>query len=149
MNIKEKVLRFLETDCRYSAKNIADAIDVTEQEVADVIASCIDDGTILGYVSAMIEIKVQPEKGEGFDSVARKICAFEEVVSVFLMSGGFDLTVMLEGKSMREVALFVVEKLAVIDGVTGTATHFVLNKYKDKGIIFDEKEKDTRVMMEF
>ena len=81
MNIKEKVLRFLETDCRYSAKNIADAIDVTEQEVADVIASCIDDGTILGYkalinwdktdrdyVSAMIEIKVQPEKGEGFDS---------------------------------------------------------------------------------
>jgi len=65
------------------------------------------------------------------------------------MSGGFDLTVMLEGKSMREVALFVVEKLAVIDGVTGTATHFVLNKYKDKGIIFDEKEKDTRVMMEF
>ena len=85
MNIKEKVLRFLETDCRYSAKNIADAIDVTEQEVADVIAGCIDDGTILGYkalinwdkterdyVSAMIEIKVQPEKGEGFDSVARK-----------------------------------------------------------------------------
>jgi DNA-binding Lrp family transcriptional regulator len=95
------------------------------------------------------KIKVQPEKGEGFDSVARKICALEEVVSVFLMSGGFDLTVMLEGKSMREVALFVVEKLAVIDGVTGTATHFVLNEYKDKGIIFDEKEKDTRVMMEF
>ena len=90
-----------------------------------------------------------PRSYTALDSVARKICAFEEVVSVFLMSGGFDLTVMLEGKSMREVALFVVEKLAVIDGVTGTATHFVLNKYKDKGIIFDEKEKDTRVMMEF
>ncbi len=162
MEIKEKVLRFLETDCRYTAKNIADAIDVTEQQIADVIAACIDDGTILGYkalinwdktdrdyVSAMIEIKVQPEKGEGFDSVARKICSFEEVVSVCLMSGGFDLMVMLEGKSMREVALFVVEKLAVIDGVTGTATHFVLNKYKDKGIIFDAKEKDTRVMTEF
>ena len=160
--LREKVLRFLENDCRFTAKNIADALDVTEQEVADVIASCIDDGTILGYkalinwdkterdyVSAMIEIKVQPEKGEGFDSVARKICAFDEVVSVFLMSGGFDLAVMLEGKSMREVALFVVEKLAVIDGVTGTATHFVLNKYKDKGIIFGEREKDTRVMTEF
>jgi len=161
-NIKERVLRFLESDCRYTAKNIADALNTTEEAVAAVIASCIDDGTILGYkalinwdktdrdyVSAMIEIKVQPEKGEGFDSVARRICAFEEVVSVFLMSGGFDLAVMIEGKSMREVALFVVEKLAVIDGVTGTATHFVLNKYKDKGIIFDEREKDTRVMTEF
>ncbi len=161
-NLKEKVLRFLEDDCRFSAKNISDALGITEQQVADIIAECIDDGTILAYkalinwdktereyVSAMIEIKVQPEKGEGFDTVARHICAFEEVVSVFLMSGGFDLAVMLEGKSMREVALFVVEKLAVIDGVTGTATHFVLNKYKDKGVIFGEREKDTRVMTEF
>lgn len=161
-NLKEKVLRFLEDDCRFSAKNISDALGINEQQVADIIAECIDDGTILAYkalinwdktereyVSAMIEIKVQPEKGEGFDTVARHICAFEEVVSVFLMSGGFDLAVMLEGKSMREVALFVVEKLAVIDGVTGTATHFVLNKYKDKGVIFGEREKDTRVMTEF
>ena len=111
--MKEKELCFLEEDCRFSAKNISDALGATEQQVADVIAECIDDGTILGYkalinwdktereyVSAMIEIKVQPEKGEGFDSVARHICAFEEVVSVFLMSGGFDLAVMLEGKSM-------------------------------------------------
>ena len=160
--LTEKVLRFLENDCRYTVKNIADALSVEEQTVADIIASCIDDGTILGYkalinwdntdrdcVSAMIEIRVQPEKGEGFDSIARKICAFDEVVSCYLMSGGFDLAVMLEGKSMRQVALFVVEKLAVIDGVTGTATHFVLNRYKDKGIIFGETEKDTRIMTEF
>ena len=160
-DIKQKVLRFLEEDCRYTSKNIADALNVSEDEVAKIIASCIDDGTILAYkalvnwdktdreyVSAIIEIKVQPEKGEGFDSVARQICAFEEVSSVYLMSGGFDLAAVIEGSSMREVALFVVEKLAVIDGVTGTATHFVLNRYKDKGVIFAGGEADDRQMTE-
>ena len=134
---------------------------MTVEEVDKIIENYENEGVILGYkalinwdktpreyVSAIIEIKVQPIKGEGFTQVARQICAFPEVVSCYLMSGGFDLAVILEGKSMKEVAMFVFEKLSVIDGVTGTATHFVLNKYKDKELIFEAQEKDDRQMVE-
>ncbi len=161
MDIKQQVLHLLEENSRYTAKNIAAAIGTEEKTVADIIAACEADGTLMGYkalvdwsrtdreyVSAMIEINVRPTKGEGFDSVAQTICAFDEVSSVYLMSGGFDLMVMMEGRSMRDIALFVFEKLAVIDGVSGTATHFVLNKYKDKGIICGEPEKDDRQMFD-
>ena len=134
---------------------------MTVEEVDKIIEDYENEGVILGYkalinwdktpieyVSAIIEIKVQPIKGEGFTQVARQICAFPEVVSCYLMSGGFDLAVILEGKSMKEVAMFFFEKLSVIDGVTGTATHFVLNKYKDKELIFEAQEKDDRQMVE-
>lgn len=157
MKKNEKILKYLEQNAHFTAKNIADALNMDVAEVEKIIEAYEQDGTILAYkalinwdktprdyVSAIIEIKVQPQKGEGFDAVAKQICAFPEVVSLYLMSGGFDLAVTIEGKSMREVALFVVEKLAVIDGVTGTATHFVLNKYKDKDVIFDKTEKDER-----
>ena len=159
MNIKEKVLRFLETDCRYSAKNIADAIDVTEQEVADVIAGCIDDGTILGYkalinwdkterefVTALIEVKVTPQRGNGFDKIAERIYSLEEVKAVYLMSGGFDLTVIIEAKSLKDIAFFVSDKLSPINAVTSTATHFVLKKYKDHGIILENEEEEFKRM---
>lgn len=157
MDKHEKILRLLEENSRYTPKNIADAVGMTEAEVKASIEEDERSGVILGYkalinwdktprdyVSAIIEIKVQPIKGEGFAQVARQICAFPEVVSLYLMSGGFDLAAILEGKSMREVAMFVYEKLSVIDGVTGTATHFVLNKYKDKQLVFESPEKDDR-----
>lgn len=161
MDNKEKVLRYLEQNAKYTAKNIADAINAEESEVAAIIKECEADKTILGYkaiidwdksdrelVAAIIEIKVLPQKGEGFDSVAKKICAFPEVVSLFLMSGGFDLAATIEGKTMKEVARFVFDKLAVIDGVTATATHFVLNKYKDEGMVFDAAEEDLRLLLD-
>lgn len=160
MELKEKVLKYLEEDAHLSAKNVADAIGAKEADVAEIIAACEADGTILGYktlinwdktdreyVSALIEIKVQPVKGEGFDSVAEYICSFPEVVSVQLMSGGFDLAVVIEGKTMKDVARFVFDKLAVIDGVTATSTHFVLNKYKDKNTVFSAADEDGRVLM--
>ena len=161
MDKNEKILRLLEENAHFTHKNIADAVGLTEAEVDKIIEDYEEQGVILGYkalinwdktsreyVSAIIEIKVQPIKGEGFTQVARQICAFPEVVSCYLMSGGFDLAVTLEGKSMKEVAMFVFEKLSVIEGVTGTATHFVLNKYKDKELIFETQEKDDRQMME-
>ena len=161
MDNKERVLRYLELNSKYTARNIADAMSIDESEVRAIIEECEKDGTILGYkglinwdktsrefVSAFIEIKVQPQKGEGFDAVAEKICAFDEVVSVHLMSGGFDLAVTIEGRTMKDVAKFVFDKLAIIDGVTATSTHFVLNKYKDKNVIFDTTEEDTRELLE-
>ena len=157
MEHKERILKYLEENAKYTPKNIADALGISEQEVTDVIRECEADGTILGYktminwdktereyVSALIEIKVLPVKGEGFDSVAEYICSFPEVVSVSLMSGGFDLAVLIEGKTMKEVAYFVAQKLAPIEDVISTATHFVLRKYKDKGIVYGAPEKDER-----
>ena len=99
-------------------------------------------------VSALIEVKVVPQRGEGFDRVASRIYQYKEVDSVYLMSGGFDLMVLLEGKTLKEVALFVAQKLAVMEAVSATATHFVLKKYKDKGVIFtDEPDEDKRTML--
>jgi len=95
-------------------------------------------------VTALIEVKVTPQRGEGFDKVAERIYNFEQVRACYLMSGGFDLTVIVEGKTMKEVAMFVSEKLAVQEYVLSCSTHFVLKKYKDHGTIFKEKEFDDR-----
>jgi DNA-binding Lrp family transcriptional regulator len=95
-------------------------------------------------VTALIEVKVTPQRGQGFDKVVERIYRFQEVKACYLMSGGFDLTVIVEGKTMKEVALFVAEKLAPLESVLSTATHFVLKKYKDEGIAFEEREKDDR-----
>lgn len=161
MSDREKILQYLEQDARLSPKNIADALDLEEQTVAQIIAGAEADGTIRGYhalinwdktdrecTRAVIEIRIQIRHGEGFESVARSICSFPEVQDVCLMSGGYDLMVVVEGKSLRDVARFVGEKLAVIDGVTGTATHFVLTKYKDKGVRLDTFEEDHRLISE-
>ena len=95
-------------------------------------------------VTALIEVKVTPQMGEGFDKIAERIYKYPEVKDCYLMSGGFDLTVIVEGKSMKEVALFVAEKLAPLDSVLSTSTHFVLKKYKDKGTIFEKGPQDDR-----
>ena len=102
------------------------------------------DKTSKESVTALIEVKITPQKGMGFDEIARQIYSHHQVESVYLMSGGFDLCLIVEGHTMRDVAYFVAEKLATIDGVASTATHFVLQRYKDGGIVFDNEETDKR-----
>lgn len=161
MNNREKILHYLEQNARLTAKNIADALDLEEAEVSRIISEAETDGTIRGYhalinwekterehTCAVIEIKIHIRHGEGFEEVAKQICAYEEVQDLYLMSGGYDLMVVLEGKTLRDVARFVGEKLAVIDGVMGTATHFVLTKYKDKGVMMDLASPDHRLISE-
>lgn len=151
------ILELLENDGRLTPKELAVMLNKEEGDIKKEIAELEANGTILGYktiidwdktsreyVDAFIEIKVIPQRDRGFDEIAKKICHYPEVKSVYLMSGGFDLAVMLEGKTMREVALFVAEKLALLDAVTSTATHFVLRRYKDKGVIYQVPPKDER-----
>ena len=153
----DKVLALLTKDARMSAAEIAQRLDMSEAEVTAKIAEYEENGSILGYralldpekcqdvpVRALIEVRVMPYKGHGSERVARHIAQFPEVRSISLMSGGFDLCAEVEGASMHEVALFVAEKLAVIDGVMGTATHFVLRRYKYEGIHCGQEEKDKR-----
>ena len=153
----DKVLALLTKDARMSVAEIAQRLDMSEAEVSAKIAEYEGNGSILGYralldpekcqdvpVRALIEVRVMPYKGHGFERVARHIAQFPEVRSISLMSGGFDLCAEVEGASMHEVALFVAEKLAVIDGVMGTATHFVLRRYKYEGIHCGQEEKDKR-----
>ena len=156
----ENILELLEKNSRLTAEQIAVMIDETPEAVAAAIKSLEKDKTILGYrtlvnwektmkesVSALIEVKVTPQMGEGFDKIAKRIYQYDEVQSVYLMSGGFDLCVMMEGKTLKEVALFVSEKLSPMDSVLSTATHFVLKKYKDAGVIFQTDSGDERRMI--
>lgn len=153
----KELLEILEKNCRFSNEEIAVMLGKTTEEVAAAIKKFEDDNVIAGYtalvnwentskdiVTALIEVKVSPQRGVGFDKVAERIYKFSEVKACYLMSGGFDLTVIVEGKTMKDVSLFVSEKLAVQEFVLSTATHFVLKKYKDKGTIFAEKERDDR-----
>ncbi|MBE6904375.1 MAG: Lrp/AsnC family transcriptional regulator [Ruminococcaceae bacterium] len=155
--IKKKILSLLEKNGRLTPAEIGVMVGINEQEAAAYIAEMEADKVIVGYsalidwdkadkssVHALIEIKVIPQKSQGFDSVAKTICKFEEVKNLYLMSGGFDLAVMVEGKSLRDVAMFVSERLSFIDGVTATATHFVLKKYKDSGVFFGAEDADER-----
>jgi len=152
-----EILQILSTNSRLTNEQIAVMLGKTEEEVAKAIKEMEDRNIILGYpalidwektgndiVSAYIEVKVTPQRDKGFDDVAEKIYQFSQVKSCSLMSGSFDLFVVVEGKSMKDVALFVAEKLATIDSVLSTSTHFVLKKYKDKGVIFNQNRRDVR-----
>lgn len=152
-----EILKILSKNSRLSNKQIAVMIDKSEQYVADKIKEMEDKNILLGYpalidvektqediVTAYIEVKVTPQRERGFDEVAERIYQFPQVKSCSLMSGGYDLFVTVEGKSMKDVALFVAEKLATVDSVLSTSTHFVLKKYKDNGVIFNKKHKDNR-----
>ncbi|GKX67256.1 Lrp/AsnC family transcriptional regulator [Inconstantimicrobium mannanitabidum] len=153
----EEILEILEKNGRCSDEQIAVMIGKTVEEVRDAIRDYEEKNIIAGYttlinwentgtetVTALIEVNVTPQRGVGFDKVAERIYNFSQVKACYLMSGGFDLTVIVEGKTMKEVALFVSEKLAVQEYVLSTATHFVLKKYKDHGTIFKEKQIDDR-----
>lgn len=153
----EEILEIIERNSKYTADELAAMTGKTVEEVKEAIKKYEANNVILGYpalinwektskdsVIALIEVKITPQRGEGFDKVAERIYRFPEVKACYLMSGGFDLTVIVEEKTMKEVALFVSEKLAPQEGVLSTATHFILKKYKDKGVIFERKSKDDR-----
>lgn len=149
----KKLLQLLEDDCTMSHAQLAALTGMTEAEVSAAVAEYEKNRLILGYkaivdwdrtdretVTALIEVSVTPQRGEGFDRVAERIYQYDEVESVYLMSGSFDLTVIISGRTLKEVALFVGEKLAPLEDVTGTATHFILKKYKEKHLIFEKQE---------
>ncbi len=152
------ILEILEkSGSKITSAQIAHMLGKTEQEVSDIIKGLEKEHIIVGYktminwektdrelVTALIELKITPQRGEGFDKVAERIYKYPQVKSLYLMSGAYDLAVTIEGNSMKEVALFVAQKLAPMDAVLSTATHFVLKKYKDDGLEFYKNEKDTR-----
>lgn len=156
-----ELLKLLENDARLSPEALALMLDKEVGDIKTIIEDYENAGVILGYqtiidwdktdaeetVSAIIEIKITPQREHGYDRVAQKIYNYPEVESVYLMSGGYDLSVSIKGKTMREVALFVAERLAPIDGVLSTATHFVLRKYKDNGVVYGVTPVDERGMM--
>ena len=157
--LRISILEILEQDSRTTPHEMAMQLGTTEKSVRDEIAAMEQEGIILKYnpiinsekvdhdkrVLALIEVRVTPQRDLGFEGVAERIYRFEEVHSVYLMSGGYDIMVLMEGESLREVALFVAQKLSSIDGVISTATHFVLKKYKDQGVIFGQKKEDLRL----
>lgn len=153
-----KLLDLLRKKARASCKELADSIDSTEAEVEAQIAAWEADGTILGYhavtdpeaigdssVSAFISVRLTPERGGGFDRMAMRISRFEQVSSCHLASGGFDLLVLVEGKDLRDVARFVSEKLATLEGVISTTTHFRLKTYKETGFLFESQPEARRL----
>ena len=153
----EELLKVIEDNATLTAKEIALTLSKEEGDVKKMINELERSGVILGYktiidwdktdreyVNALIEVKVTPQRDSGFDKIAEKIQNYPEIKGLYLMSGGFDFTVLLEGKTMKEVAYFVARKLAPIECVTATSTHFVLKTYKDKGIIYTTPQNDPR-----
>ena len=158
MNLREQILNVIEKDARILTSDLADIVGVDEQTVAAEIEKMEDEQIICGYntlvnwekfgeekANALIEVKVTPQRGVGFDQIAERIWQYPEVTSVFLISGSFDFAVFIEGKSMREVARFVTEKLSTIDGILSTATQFMLKSYKDKGFVIENPRRDERI----
>lgn len=156
--IDHEILRILERDARTTPAEIALMTGKTEEEVRQIIKQMEDAGIIRRYktvidwekagvekVFAFIDVRVSPSRGVGFDDVARRIYKFPEVHSVYLVSGDYDLRVVVEGEHMREVAFFVAEKLATLEGVLSTRSSFMLKKYKDDGDIYEEPEQDDRL----
>ncbi|MBE6948442.1 MAG: Lrp/AsnC family transcriptional regulator [Ruminococcaceae bacterium] len=144
-----EMLRLLEKDARYTPAELATMLGKREEAVREDIAACENDNIILGYgavidwerttedqVTALIQVKIAPQRNDGYDRIAERIYQFDEVECVYLMSGSYDLAVILTEKSLKEISRFVYAKLAPIEGVTSTATHFIMKKYKDKNRIF-------------
>lgn len=154
----DEILRILDKEQGVvNVAKISRMLGRAEEEVAATLHEMEDKHIIAGYktivnwdktdrevVTALIDLKVTPQRGEGFDKVAERIYKYPQVRALYLMSGAYDLSVMIEGKSMKEVALFVAQKLAPMEGIISTATHFVLKPYKMEGIILEDNEKDTR-----
>ncbi|RXT04515.1 Lrp/AsnC family transcriptional regulator [Ammoniphilus sp. CFH 90114] len=161
---KEKMLELLvllEQDARQSHDKLAMMLDVPVQEVSLTIEKLEKENVILRYpalinwdkiqgddkVTAMIDVKVTPQRDKGFDEIAERIYRFPEVKSVYLMSGAYDLSVTIEGKTMKEVAFFVAQKLSTLDNVISTATHFILKTYKHDGVVYDQQDGDRRMVV--
>ena len=155
--MREQILTLLERNSRLTPEEIAVLLGSSPEMVAKEIRKMEEENIICGYntlinweqadadkVTGLIEVRVSPQRGKGFDHIAERIYNYPEVKSVYLISGGYDLLVILEGRSLREIASFVHSKLSTMDSVLSTATHFILKKYKDDGIIFDLKKADQR-----
>lgn len=155
--MREKLLSTIEKNSRIGLSDLALILGKEEIEVANELSKLEQEGIICGYhtlinwektdiekVTALIEVKVTPQRGQGFDRIASRIYNYPEVRDVYLISGGFDLLVTLEEKSLKEIAQFVSEKLSTLDSILSTATHFILKKYKDHGTVVDEKIEDER-----
>lgn len=163
MNLSKvkELLALLEENSRYDVDTLAGMLNMTVEKVRQLIEELEENKIIVKYpalinwqkleengsVTALIEVKVTPKRDVGFDQVAQRIYRFPEVKSVYLMSGAYDLAVTVEGKTMKEVAYFVAQKLSTIDSVVSTATHFLLKKYKHDGVVLEENEDDKRMVV--
>ncbi len=155
--MREQLLRIIEKNSRIDLGEVAIILGVEEETIVNELAALEAEGIICGYhtmidwdktdveqVQALIEVRVTPQRGRGFEQIAERIYRYPEVSSTYLMSGGYDLMVILEGKTLKEVSTFVTDKLSTIDEVTSTATHFILKRYKDHGTVMQKKKKDER-----
>lgn len=158
--MREELLKIIEKNSRMDLKELAVILGIEEIEIANELAAMEKEGIICGYhtlinwekttiekVNALIEVRITPQRGQGFDNIAERIYKYPEVHAVFLISGGYDLLVTLDGKSLKEVSNFVSDKLSTLDGVLSTATHFILKKYKDHGTILSKKNQDERELI--
>ncbi|MBQ8189212.1 MAG: Lrp/AsnC family transcriptional regulator [Lachnospiraceae bacterium] len=156
--MRERLLSIIEKNSRIDIKELAIIMGEPEIEVANELKALEEEGIICGYhtmidwektsiekVSALIEVRVTPQRGQGFDNMAERIYKYPEVNSVYLISGGYDLLISLEGKSLKEISAFVSDKLSTLDSVLSTATHFILKKYKDHGTILTKAYEDERI----
>lgn len=155
--MREELLSIIEKNSRIDMKELAARLGVKEYEIANELEALERENVICGYhtlvdwektsvekVTALIEVRVTLQRGQGFDRIAERIYNYPEVKSVYLISGGYDLLVTLEEKTLKEIAGFVSDKLSTLDSVLSTATHFILKKYKDHGTIMDKKSSDIR-----
>ena len=158
--MREQILTFLEKNSRIDPKELAVLLGSDEVTIMNEIAKMEEEKVSCGYhtlidwekvsdekVTALIEVRVTPMRGQGFDSIAERIYNYPEVRSVYLISGAYDLMVILEGKTLKEVSNFVSDKLSTLDSVLSTATHFILKKYKDHGTILGKKDTDERIQV--
>lgn len=157
--MREHILNYLERNARVDMKELAILLGMNEIDIVNEIAAMEAEGVICGYhtlidwekvtqekVMALIEVRVTPQRGKGFDDIAERIYKYPEVKSTYLISGGYDLLVLMEGKTLREISTFVTEKLSTMESVISTATHFVLHKYKDNGTILHKEPEDERII---
>lgn len=158
--MRERILTYIEKNSRVELKELAVLLGLDEVDVANELSAMESEGIICGYhtlidwdkvtqerINALIEVRVTPQRGRGFDEIAERIYKYPEVQSTYLISGGFDLLIFMEGKTLREISTFVSEKLSTLDSVISTTTHFVLKKYKEAGTILAKQYEDERIMM--
>lgn len=156
--MREQILNYIEKNSRVELSELAVLMGMSEIDVANELAAMESEGIICGYhtlidwdkvtqerIHALIEVRVTPQRGKGFDEIAERIYKYPEVSSTYLISGAYDLLVFMEGKTLREISSFVSEKLSTLESVISTTTHFVLRKYKDNGIILNKKKEDERM----
>ncbi len=158
--MREKILRIIEKNSRIDLGELAVLLGVEEIDIVNELAAMESEGVICGYhtlidwektsiekTTALIEVRVTPQRGHGFDSIAERIYQYPEVRDVYLISGGYDLLIIMEGKTLKEIANFVSDKLSTQDSILSTATHFILKKYKEHGTILDKKSTDERMQI--